>query len=119
MTPTRRTASDSGSIRVLGGSATWAPLDLDPAKKTVSGGRNASPGAHQGVVAAFVHLEQANAVAEGVGEVGDVAPGFLARRSFENGAGIDRAADGTIDILDDEIEVNGRPMPREDADALK
>ena len=57
----------------------------------------------QRVVAAFVELQQAEAVAERIGQHGDPAIGRVLGRGLELGARRDGAFDGGIDVVDDDV----------------
>src|SRR5690606_19244188 len=64
----------------------------------------------QRVVAAIAHLEHAQAVAEGIGEVGDAPKWLVTRRLLERRAVGDGARDHVVDVLDDEVEVHRGPV---------
>jgi len=54
----------------------------------------------QRVVAAIIEAQQAEAVAERIGEHGDAPVGGVGGRRFELGAGGDGAGDGLVHVID-------------------
>jgi hypothetical protein len=64
------------------------------------------------VIAAAKELDQTEAVAERVGQDGDVAPNLDLGFALELGAGSKSARQGGLDIIDDQIEMHGGPVTR-------
>src|SRR5882724_1899860 len=63
-------------------------------------------------VALALELEEAEAVAEGIVQQCEAAVELLSRRCLENGTCRDGARNGCIEVIDDEVQVQGRPVPR-------
>jgi hypothetical protein len=62
------------------------------------------------VVAAAEELDETNAVAEGIGHVGDAAPVIGLDLTLDRGAGFNCPADNGLKFQDDKIEMHWRPM---------
>src|SRR5277367_4415752 len=61
-------------------------------------------------VAAAKELDQAEAVAERVGQYGDLAPGVYAGFGLELRAGGDGANERGFELVDDDVNMHGGPM---------
>jgi hypothetical protein len=62
------------------------------------------------VVALAFELEEAEAVAEGIVQQREAAVGVLTRRCLENRTGSERSSNGGVEVSDDEVQVEGRPV---------
>jgi hypothetical protein len=63
------------------------------------------------VIPLAFELKEAEAVAEGIVKQGEAAVGVLAWRSLDYGTGGHCAGKGCVEIRDDEVEVERRPVP--------
>ena len=63
------------------------------------------------VVALFAELQQAEAVAERIGQHGNPYVGRVLGRSLELCASADSALDGCVHIVHDDVGMNRRPVP--------
>src|SRR4051812_25992428 len=62
------------------------------------------------VVALAFELEEAEAVAEGIVQERDSAVWLLSRSCLDNGAGSPRSSNSCVEVSDDEVQVEWRPM---------
>jgi len=62
------------------------------------------------VVALAFELEEAEAVAEGIVQEREAAVWLLTRSCLDNGAGSPRSSNSCVEISDDEVQVEWRPM---------